>query len=254
MSDIHVGNINNSYFDGFYKDVWRAIIPEALTKAEVDYLVNSVGLEVGSSVLDLMCGYGRHTLSLARRGINVTALDNLVDYIIEIRETAEKENLPVTVLHEDVIQFQSEDKYDLVICLGNSVSFFNEADSEKIFLKISSKLKDSGKFIFNSWLITEISVKQFQENSWATVGNVKCLYSSKYLFFPTRIETEATFINTAGITETKKGIDYVYSLNETEALLKRSGLLIKEIWSIPGKKKFTLGEPRIYIVAQRANG
>jgi hypothetical protein len=26
---------------------------------------------------------------------------------------------------------------------------------------------------------------------------------------------------------------------------------MKEIWSVPGKKKFTLGEPRIYIVAEK---
>ena len=34
-------------------------------------------------------------------------------------------------------------------------------------------------------------------------------------------------------------------------MLSRSGLGVKEIWSIPGKKKFTLGEPRIYIVAEK---
>jgi hypothetical protein len=48
------------------------------------------------------------------------------------------------------------------------------------------------------------------------------------------------------------GIDYIYSLDETEALLNKSGLVINETWSIPGKKKFALGEPRIYIVAEKS--
>jgi hypothetical protein len=61
------------------------------------------------------------------------------------------------------------------------------------------------------------------------------------------------FIAPDGKTETKKAVDYIYSLNETEALLKKSGLVMKEIWSVPGKKKFTLGEPRIYIVAEKHN-
>ena len=34
-------------------------------------------------------------------------------------------------------------------------------------------------------------------------------------------------------------------------MLNKSGLVVKEIWSVPGKKKFTLGEPRVYIVAEK---
>jgi hypothetical protein len=45
MSSIPVENINNSFFDGYYKDIWRALIPDALTKAEVDYLVKRSGIK-----------------------------------------------------------------------------------------------------------------------------------------------------------------------------------------------------------------
>jgi cyclopropane fatty-acyl-phospholipid synthase-like methyltransferase len=251
MPSARAKNINNIFFDGYYKDIWRALIPEALTRAEVDYLVNEARLKTGSKVLDLMCGYGRHALSLARRGINVTAVDNLADYINEIKEISGREDLPVTTLQEDVMQFQSGDEYDLIICMGNSMSFFNEDDSEKLFSNICSHLKINGKVIFNSWMITEIAIKQFKDNFWTTIGDVKCLYSSKYLFSPARIETESIFIAPHGNTEIKKAVDYVYSLNETEALLNKSGLIAKGIWSVPGKKKFTVGEPRVYIVAEK---
>jgi len=251
MPSARAENINNIFFDGYYKDIWRTLIPEALTRAEVDYLVQEAGLKPGSKVLDLMCGYGRHALSLARLGINVTAVDNLADYINEIKELTGKEDLPVRALQEDVMQFQAEDKYDLIICMGNSMSFFNKEDSEKIFSGIQANLKENGKFIFNSWMISEIIIKQFKENFWTTVGDLKCLYNSKYQFSPARIETESIFIASDGNTETKKAIDYIYSLNETEAMLSSSGLGVKETWSIPGKKKFTLGEPRIYIIAEK---
>ena len=66
-----------------------------------------------------------------------------------------------------------------------------------------------------------------------------------------RIATESIFIAPDGNTEIKKAVDYVYSLNETEAMLNKSGLAVKEIWSIPGKKRFTMGEPRVYIVAEK---
>jgi SAM-dependent methyltransferase len=251
MPSTRAENINDRFFDGYYKDIWRALIPDALTKAEVDYLVHEARLKAGSRVLDLMCGYGRHALSLARQGINVTAVDNLADYINEIKEIARKENLPVTTSQEDVMQFYSDDEFDLIISMGNNMSFFNKEDSEKLFSNICSHLKANGKAIFNSWMIAEIAIKQFKDNSWMTLGDIKCLYNSKYMFSPARIETESIFIAPDGNIEIKKAVDYIYSLNETEAMLNKSGLAVKEIWSVPNKKKFTLGEPRVYIITER---
>jgi hypothetical protein len=34
-------------------------------------------------------------------------------------------------------------------------------------------------------------------------------------------------------------------------MLNKTGLQLKEIYSIPGKKRFTVGEPRAYIVAEK---
>ena len=87
-------NINNRFFEGSYKHVWRAIIPEGLTEAEVDFLIEVAGLKEKARVLDIMCGYGRHAFGLSKKGISVTAVDNLQDYIREIGSRAEEESLP----------------------------------------------------------------------------------------------------------------------------------------------------------------
>jgi hypothetical protein len=47
-------------------------------------------------------------------------------------------------------------------------------------------------------------------------------------------------------------VDYIFSINELESMMGRAGLRLKEIYSIPGRKKFTLGEPRAYLVAQKS--
>ena len=244
-------NINENYFDGHYKDIWRGLIPEGLTNAEVDFLIQESGLKTGDKVLDLMCGYGRHALALARQGVEVTAVDNLAEYINEVKDLALKENLPVVASQENVIHFQPHQKYDLVICMGNSLSFFNAGESRTLFSVIASCLKQGGKFVFNSWMIAEIAIKQFREKTWSYVGQIKFLADSQYLFSPARIETESIFIPSDGQAEVKKGIDYIYSLNETEDILRHSDFVVKDIWSIPGKKKFILGEPRVYIVAEK---
>ena len=66
-TNIRSENVNNSFFDGHYKDIWRHVFPEKTTLAEVDFIVEEAKLNPGHHVLDIMCGYGRHTLELANR-------------------------------------------------------------------------------------------------------------------------------------------------------------------------------------------
>lgn len=251
MSSNPQENINNDFFNGYYKEIWRSLIPEGLTKAEVEYLIQEAKLQEGNKVLDLMCGYGRHVLELARKGIEVTAIDNLADYINEVNETAVKENLPITCIQTDVLEYKSRETFDLVICMGNNLSFFNKDDIEKLFSKIATCTKPGKKFISNTWMIAEIVFKNFTLKSWNDIDEFRYLYESKFFFAPTRIETKTNITSTNKPEEVKHAVDYIYSLNEIENMLKRSGFRMKDIWSIPGKKKFILGEPRAYIVAER---
>jgi SAM-dependent methyltransferase len=251
MQAIQAENINNRFFDGYYKEIWRALIPDALTTAEVDFLIERAGLKPGSKVLDLMCGYGRHTLALAKKGIHVTAIDNLRDYVNEVNEAIEKENLPASCTQADVIEYEPVGLFDLIICLGNNLSFFNKEDSRKLFAMIASHTKKGGLFIANSWTLAEIVFKNFTPKVWSEINGFRYLVDNKFLFNPTRIESNTTFLAPGGPEETKKAIDYIYSLNEMENMLEESAVSLREIWSIPGKKKFTLGEPRAYIVAAR---
>src|SRR4030095_13727257 len=100
-----MNNINDSYFDGHYKDIWRTIIPDELTVKEVDFMLSYFNLKPGSKVLDMMCGYGRHALGLARKGMHVTAVDNLGAYIAEIRDIADREQLPLKTVQHDMLTY-----------------------------------------------------------------------------------------------------------------------------------------------------
>ena len=244
-------NINNSFFNGYYKDIWRQIFPEKTTLAEVDWIIKEGLLHTGSRVLDIMCGYGRHSIELSRRGVKVTAVDNLPDYINEIKQKAQKENLPLETLCENVLEMRIEQQYDAAICMGNSLQFFNEQECLKLLSNISEHLKQTGKLFINTWSIAEIAMKNSTERSWNRYGELLFLTENKLLFHPTRMEINSLIITDSGEREEKTGIDFIYSISEMEHMLNKSGFQLKEIYSIPGKKIFTAGEPRAYIVAEK---
>lgn len=246
-----MNNINDSYFDGYYKDIWRSIIPGELTIKEVAFILNYFHLQPGNKVLDIMCGYGRHAIALAKKGIAVTAVDNLDEYICEIKKTATNDNLPITAIKSDVIEYNAEGVFDLVLCMGNSLCFFDRSDTVRILKMIASHLVKGGYFLINTWMLAEIAFNGFREKEWSNVGDLKFISESKYLLQPSRIETDHLILAPGGKTETKKAVDYIYSIAEMEMAFDETGFRMKEIYSIPGKKKFTLGEPRAYIVAQK---
>lgn len=244
-------NINNIFFDGYYKEIWRSFIPDDLTVKESDFMANYFHLQTGSRVLDLMSGYGRHALALARKGIDVVAVDNLPDYINETKKIAGQERLPVSVVQADVADYEPEGQFDLAICMGNSFNFFETSQAQKITSNVSAHLKPGGYFFINTWSLAEIVIKHFRDRSWSEINGIKFLTESKFLFHPTRIETNCIMMAPGGNSETKMGVDYIYSLSEMEAMLKTAGLTLEEAYSIPGKKPFSLGDARAYLIARK---
>ena len=246
-------NINNSFFEGSYKHAWKGIIPPGLTEAEVDFIQEIGELGNDSKVLDIMCGYGRHALELGRRGVNVTAVDNLQVYVDEIRSKAKEENLPVNALRADVLHFKPHDVYDAAVCMGNSFAFFDRHDATTILKNICAHLKPGGVLIINSWMIAEIAIKYFKEKDWHYAGEYKCMLEYKYCFHPSRIESEQTIVGPGGSVEVVMGVDYIFTLNEMEEMFNQAGLRTKELYSTPRKRRFTMGDGRIYIVAEKVS-
>ncbi|MGZ3913478.1 MAG: class I SAM-dependent methyltransferase [Flavisolibacter sp.] len=244
-------NINDFFFEGIYKDIWRGMIPEGLTQAEVAFILETGNLEKGNRVLDIMCGYGRHALGLARNGIAVTAVDNLGEYIDEIKHIATSEGLPVQTVLSGALQAPLEGCFDGVICMGNSFGFFDRRDATALLKKLGKHLKPGGFLLINSWMIAEIAIRYFKEREWHQVNNYKYLLENKFLFHPNRIESEQTIIGEDGYSETIKGVDYIFSLDELEDMFQEAGFKTRECYHTPRKKQFSLGDGRIYIIAEK---
>jgi SAM-dependent methyltransferase len=244
-------NINDEFFQGYYKEIWKQLNPPGLTKAEVNFMINYFSLKAGDKVLDMMCGYGRHALVLARTGIRVAAVDNLQEYINEIAEVAKEEMLPLQAIKKNILEFEGEKDQDLVICMGNNLSFFPENETFELFSIISSHLKPGGKFLTNSWMLTEIVSRHFPLSSSSELNGMNYRSDSRIMLNPARIETNIIIQPPGMEAEQKTAIDYLYTIFETESLLEQSGLRVKEIFSIPGRKKFEIGDTGAYIVAEK---
>lgn len=244
-------NINDSFFSGIYKDIWRKLIPPGLSEAEVDFVEDVGGLQPGNHVLDLMCGYGRHTLELAKRGYQVMAIDNSPEYIDEINRRSSQEHLQVNTSCSAAVHMKLEGSFDMAICMGNSFAFFREEEAIAILGHLSDHLRSGGKLLINTWMIAEIAIRHFKEKDWFYLDEFTYLTDNAFLFNPTRVETDHILIHSNGTKQTIKGIDYIFTVAELSSLFERTGFRLMDIYSTPRKKKFRLGDTKAYIVAEK---
>lgn len=135
----------------WYKEGWSLDIKEQSwtenTKEQVDFIINKLGLSGKERILDLACGYGRHSLELARRGYQVTGVDITQAYIDDAREEAKKQKLDATFLCSDIREVKFNNEFDVVLNLSDGAIGYLENDEEnlKIFDIISKALKPGGK-------------------------------------------------------------------------------------------------------------
>jgi SAM-dependent methyltransferase len=87
------------------------------TIREVDFLLEELALQQGSSILDVGCGTGRHSIELAKRGYAVTGLDLSAEMLAQAEQGAKMAGVKVNWIRSDATRFSLAEKYDAVICL-----------------------------------------------------------------------------------------------------------------------------------------
>ncbi|MDO3410465.1 class I SAM-dependent methyltransferase [Saccharibacillus sp. CPCC 101409] len=116
---------------------------------EVREMISWLKLEQGSKVLDLCCGMGRHSLSLAEAGYEATGMD-LSDVLLgEAKKEEGADN--VRWVQGDMRELPFADgEFDAVVNLFTSFGYFKK-DSEhvRVLKEIRRVLRPGGRFIID---------------------------------------------------------------------------------------------------------
>lgn len=97
-------------------------------------------------ILECACGTGHLAIELAKLGYEVTGLDLSKQMIRHAISNAKKANVDIKFIHSNILSLSMniEDKFDVVICRGNSFSHINPNDMEMAFENINFVLKTGG--------------------------------------------------------------------------------------------------------------
>lgn len=135
----------------WYKDCWSLDIKKQSwvedTEKQVDFLIKTMNLTGKEKILDLACGYGRHSLAFARRGFQVVGVDITKDFIEDANKSAKEEALPAKFIQSDIREVSFEQEFDVVLNMADGAIGYLENDEEnlKIFDVIARALRPGGK-------------------------------------------------------------------------------------------------------------
>lgn len=138
---------------------------EARLSREIPFMIESTGSIDQKRVLDLACGTGRHAIVLSKLGATVVGIDSSETMINQARKLAAEEHADVKFLIADMKEMHVllRNKFDLVICLGNSLALLSNLDSLKeVISDIRDILVPGGRFIAQILNFEEILNSRFR--------------------------------------------------------------------------------------------
>ena len=101
-------------------------------------------------ILDLGCGTGKMTLELARRGYDMTGVDNSSEMLDVAREGADSEGLDILWLNQDMREFELYGTVGVTVsCLDCMNHLTSAADFKRCLSLVHNYLVPEGLFIFD---------------------------------------------------------------------------------------------------------
>jgi len=119
------------------------------TNQEIDFIESELALLPGARLLDVGCGFGRHSIELARRGYDVVGIDPAAAMITAARERADKAAaLSIEFRQEWGEQFLTEVPFDAAICLFTSLGqITTQGENSGLVQRIYASLRQEGQFV-----------------------------------------------------------------------------------------------------------
>jgi SAM-dependent methyltransferase len=236
-----------NFFTAPVNAFWEKMVPDAATEADVAFLGRHLA-PPPVSLLDVPCGAGRHALALARKGHKVTAIDLSEDAVARARRAGRE--LCVTFRRGDMRFLGLEERFEGVLCLGNSLSYFPPDEMRSFIASLAARVAEGGRLILDTSCCAESLFPLAEEREVAFEGGT---YRSRYSY-----DARLSLLKTKA--ELRLGEEmhpllyahYVVTSGELVRMVEATGLRVDGLFGDTEDAAFMPGMKRLLLVASRS--
>lgn len=138
--------------------------PQTIQKS-VDWLITSLGLQAGDTVLDLGCGPGLYSACLAEKGLRITGLDYSRHSIEYARQYAQKMNLDIEYRYQNYLTLEDNNLYNAALLIYGDYCPLSPVQRKRLLANTRRALKPGGYFVLD--VTTPIHHQRYgRHNGW----------------------------------------------------------------------------------------
>ena len=245
------------YHDYFYPGGPRpARTPEEeaqRAEAQVDFIAQTLDLPEGARVLDLCCGWGRHSIPLAERGFRVTGLDLSKYHIRLAKQAARRANVDIDWVNADMREIPGRARFDAVMNCFTSFGYLEtEAEDQRVLDGIRRALKPGGR-LFIDMMNHDFLMRVFRESEFRELSDGAFMMERRDYDIQTgRMNVDWFYDPKDG--ERIHGFHSVrlYTFTELAAMLSNAGLTVRETWGGLDGREYNMESPRMDVLAEKA--
>ena len=210
---------------------------------QIDLIEKIIPIKKTSRLLDLCCGYGRHTQIFYRRGYeNIVGID-LSSYLINL---AKKNNPNIEFKIGDMRELNGY--YDIILSLFTSFGYFESKDDNfKVLKNIYNALNDKGYFWFD-FLNKEYVIKNIVVQTTSSYKDIQ--FIQKRLIKKNRIIKNITQIKDNEKKYFRESV-YLYSFEEIKDMILSLGFNIHNIFGDYLGNSYYKDAKRMIVFAQK---
>ncbi len=238
------------FFTDIALDFWEKSHDQQTTKDEVAFLHQLFRLPKGARLLDMLCGYGRHALPLAKKGYVITAVDIAQPYTQQLQQQAQNLRLPIDTVNDDLSTAQLPHQYRGAYCMGNSISYFDRKGTADVLTNVGQHLQSTALLVLHTGMLAESILPNLVLRDWQTAGEMTFLMEHEHNLQLGRLDTQLTFIKN-GQTEQRTIYHYIYTYAEMDFMLAQSGFKLLRAYAQPDGEPYEFGDEQAYLVAQK---
>ncbi len=235
---------HDEYFDDRYIEFYQGIITPARTALEVDFLI-SLFEATTKKILDMPCGFGRHSIELAKRGYEVVGIDAYESQLRVAKENAHNiKNISFIKADMRDIAYTG---FDAVIHLFSSFGYFSREEDTLVMQNLVHSVKKNGGIIIIDVRNPVLFCKEMSEYNWRIERTTET--SSEIEEFDPATSVQTLTYSRGALTKTAKL--NVYQPEEYIAMLRACDCSISGLYGDFKGGEYIPNESKRLIIASK---
>ena len=241
------------FFKGDYLRVYGHTLQQDRTDLETQFAIHALNVQPNQRVLDLCCGQGRHSIALAKTGVDVTGVDLSEEMLAIAASEADKAGVTLNLRRADMRQLpiDFENRFDAIINMFSSFGYLeSESDDQQVLHQAAKVLKPGGRLMMDL-LNREWVILNNEEYDWHQHQDGRVVLEHRDLNLAQSINRLTyTEILPDGTRRIMSDLNMrLYTLTEMIKMLDTANLTLQNVYGGFRGENYTVNTRRMILVA-----